>query len=382
LAVVAWTWTLADSLGNTLADLTTAAGRSLTFKRNTYVEAQLTLSHEDDAAAQLYTSLAASGPPTLRCYRTGRYDGPGAPMTLRFNGYLATISDELEETALLTATFRSPFGRLVGDGQGTGRFTAASDPHTAPAQDQGAIAKALIDTTNADAVTGLTTASSYATTKPRDRTYQFANVGDEITNLSQLLDGFDFDESFIDGGGSSLALFNVYGSQGSDKSGTVKFNYGPTTLANVSHVSRTISPPVNRVTVIGANGLTSTYNDATSQGQYGLWPMLQSASDVVEQATLDDKARALIRPKPLKTIQFSPELALESCPRFFDDYGLGDTVNFYGLRGAFSESVSVRVNAVTVVVDEQGFETTSIPDATDPESDRVARALLQVEVTS
>jgi hypothetical protein len=110
--------------------------------------------------------------------------------------------------------------------------------------------------------------------------------------------------------------------------------------------------------------------------------MLQSASDVVEQATLDDKARALIRPKPLKTIQFSPELALESCPRFFDDYGLGDTVNFYGLRGAFSESVSVRVNAVTVVVDEQGFETTSIPDATDPESDRVARALLQVEVTS
>lgn len=371
-----WTWVAADANRTPLCELATVTGRSITYRRDQYTEATGSLSHEDDAAGLILNSYAASGPPMLLAYRKGVNDSAAI---CRLGGYLAVSLDDLAEQATLSLTFRSPFGRLVGDGQSSGRYT--TDLSTVPfvATDQGAIAKALIDTTNADGPTGLVTQDSYAATKLRDRTYQYQNVGQAIMDLSSLLDGFDFDETYD---ASGLATFNVYGQQGSDRSSTVKFQYGAETMSNVREVQRTTTPPCNRVTVLGANGLTSVFDDVPSQARYGLWPVLQSASDVSEQSTLDDKARALIRPNPVKTISFAPELGLESCPRYFDDFGMGDTVNFHGRRGAFVESVDVRVNAAIVAIDDAGFETVEVPDPTDPEGDAVARALLQVEVTS
>lgn len=378
-AQASWTWQLCDASGTPLGELATATGRSIAYKRNQFSEATCSLSHEDDMASILLAALAVSGPPTLRAIRFPAGSTTGVQ---RFGGYLAVSADELAEQATLSLTFRSPFGRLVGDGQGSGRYTAALAPF--PATDQGAIAKSLIDTTNTDGATGLTTASSYAATKTRDRTYQYQNVGQAVMDLSALLDGFDFDETWDTATG--IALFNMYAQQGSDRSSTVQFNYGPQTLSNVSQVSRTVSPPWNRITVLGANGLSSVYNgDGASQAQYGLWPVLQSATDVLEQATLDDKARALYRPRPVKTMSFTPELGAgegEACPKPWDDWWIGDTVKFYGRRGAFSESVNVRINAATIAIDDNGMETSEVPDPTDPEADAVARALLQVEVTS
>lgn len=377
-----WVWVLADAGGNALCELTTAAGRQIAYKRNNYAEATFSLGHADDAAALLLNAAANTGMPTLRCYRKGPNDSAGV---LKFHGYCAPFSESLDEnTGALSLVFRSPFARLCSDGVGSGRFTDASI--SCVQQDAGQIAASLVsqyggsgDNGGAFGFAPNTFDKSFAgllngtitATVLRDRTYQFSPVGEAIIALSQVLDGFDFDETFSEpvlwpvasGVGPSVALakFNVYASQGIDNPGA-RFEYGPTTLNSVRAVERTTAPPINTVRMIGANNLFSYYEDTTSVGQYGRWWTQQQQPDIIEQATLDARARALIRSKPVKTLTFTPDLGLDSCPKPWDDFWLGDTVRFYGRKDAFSENLSVRVNEITVSIDENGNEATEIPD--------------------
>ena len=53
---------------------------------------------------------------------------------------------------------------------------------------------------------------------------------------------------------------------------------------------------------------------------------------------------------------------MANCPLPFDNFWLGDTVPFYGNRYAFQESLNVRVNELAIVIDENGNETSNIPD--------------------
>jgi hypothetical protein len=373
-----WTFQITDAQGNALAELATASGRSVAFKRNQPAEASFTLSHEDDAAALLLGNLQnpAGGLPRLRCYR--RAEG-ATTSTLVFRGAFANMQEDAEESALLTPVFRSPFGTLIGDGSSTGRFLVSSVFYGA--QDAGQIAKALIDIANADSPTGLSTAGSITATKSRDRTYPVgANIGTSIQALTSVLDGFDFREDFVDGTGTTDATFNVVAALGQDQP-LALFGYGAGTMANVRSVSRATLPPQNCAFVTGGNGLTATYQDAASVSAYERFWVKADFSDVVEQATLDDKARALVRPNLVKTVTFTPDVALSNCPRPFDNYTLGDTVHFRAARSALSEDTSLRVNAFNVVIDDNGFEAAEIADPSSPDDDRVLRASLSAEVT-
>jgi hypothetical protein len=99
----------------------------------------------------------------------------------------------------------------------------------------------------------------------------------------------------------------VYAAQGSDRTSTVQFQYGPGTLANCRSVNRQTEPPINTARVIGANGLVGLKTDAGSIATYGEMWVQESASDVSEQTTLDDKAQALLRPDPIKVVSFTPD---------------------------------------------------------------------------
>ena len=527
-----WILVAADGSGATLTELTTYGGLSLTFTRNGVPECQFSLSHDDDACASILTALAAGtggGVPTLKAYRT---DSTGTKV-LRFNGYLATISEESgTDASTATFTFRGPFGRLLGEGSDRGRFTGASTVFAAV--DAGVIAKALIDTVNSVAHTGVVTTGSITATKTRDRAYQFANAGEAVTNLTAVLDGFDFEvvpvesvtttaaegvsipnPSFITdtsgwtvgtgslsrvttaadydtspGGGAwatggvqagmkatitgtftggvtyrisarvksdgtaqvtpylypagsstpaatgtlvnlttafqtvsvdytpgsntsglefhlitsglsgsptvyvdtvtfdlpyapgiTQGQFTVYAAQGSARPGA-KFEYGQGTIANCAALHRQTVPPVNSVTIIGANGLTSTKVDTASKAKYGFFPVQQQFTDVAEQATIDDKANALLRPNPVKTLDFTPDPRLAPAP--WDDYWIGDTVYFYANRGALVEGPApVRVNQITVAIDpDTGLEAAAIPDPLSPDDERTIRASLQTEVVA
>lgn len=342
-----WTWQLADAAGAALAELTTATGRSLAFRRNTFGEASFTISHDDDAAQLLLDSLANTGIPTLRAYRHGENDQAGV---LRFNGYLAALAEAAEEASSVQCVFRGPFARLLGDGQDRGRYTAASVPFTAT--DAGQIAKGLIDTANAEGATGLVTTGTIQATKSRDRLYQYANVGEAVVALTQVLDGFDFEEVYV-AQGATLAVLNIIAAQGQDRP-LARFEYGPDTLGNVRSVERATQAPINHARVLGANGLAGVKEDAASILKYGRQDFQQAAADVVEQITLDDKAQALLRPNPVRTVTFVPDLAVSPLP--WEDFWLGDTVRFYARRGALLEDVTVRVNGVTVAIDDNGLE--------------------------
>lgn len=371
-----WTWQICDAGGNALAELATASGRTVSFKRNQPAEASFTLSHEDDAASLLLDNLnnPNGGLPRLRCYR--RAEG-AATSTLVFRGAFANMQEDAEEQATLTPVFRSPFGTLIGDGSSTGRFLSASTFYGAT--DAGQIAKALIDLANADSPTGLTV-GTIQVTQPRDRDLASGiNIGQAIQGLTSVLDGFDFREDFVDGTGTTDATFNVVASLGQDRP-LALFGYGANTMANVRSLSRATLPPQNISIVTGGNGLTATYWDAASVTAYGKFYVKADYSSIVEQATLDAKARELIRPRPVKTVTFTPDVALESCPRFLDHFFIGDTVHLWADRYALQEDTALRVNAADVVVDDNGDEVAEIPDPSSPEEDRVLRASLSAEV--
>lgn len=193
-----WTWMLADDLGRNLAELTTAAGKTITDRRNSYTEAGCTISYEDDAAYVLL-DYRKRGVPRLKAYRDG---------ALVFNGYLAPSTGALEEAALMTLTFRSPFAAFLGDGDAAGRYVDSYIECSSV--DAGEIAASLVRLYGGAGEAGETDSTfgieipdhSYTglgigtieTTLDRDREFQRdANVGEAIVGLTTPLGGFDFE---------------------------------------------------------------------------------------------------------------------------------------------------------------------------------------------
>lgn len=224
-------------------------------------------------------------------------------------------------------------------------------------------------------LTGLSVdAGDVVATVTREQTYEYANIGEAIISLTQMLDGFDFEEVFVENG-EVLAEFHVYARMGSEVD--ARFEYGPATLANCRGVSRATSQPANGVRVIGATGLVSVLG---ATNNYGQWFYQLSATNIEEQESLDNKAYGVLRPDPIRTLSFTPEYGLDNCPKPWDDFWIGDTVQFYGRRDSFEEDTSLRVNAITVVVDDNGNETAEIPDPLTPGEEAALRATLEGEV--
>lgn len=356
-----WSFILADCFGSNLTPLTTHGPVTAGYQRNGYSEAQTTLSHEDEAASLLLTSLRDTGTPMLKAFR--RSVGASAG-DLVFQGSLAPFQEDADEQSVLNLVFRSPFARLMGEGADRGRFTA--DYVSFVQEDAGTIAQTLLDSANTVNATGLI-AGTTETTALRDRSYQYANVGEAILELSNVLDGFDFEEEFYEGG-STLARLNIYARQGSEQS-SARFEYGPDTLRNVRAVSRTTQPPINSARVFGAYGLVGTYEDAASIVKYGMCEVQKTVASVTTQAALDELAREMLRPNPIQTVSFVPEYGLESCPLPFDDFWLGSTVPLYARRGALEIDAQVRVNGIQIIVSEDGYEVGELDPSARGEDD-------------
>jgi hypothetical protein len=374
-----WDFLLCNGHGEPLAELTTAAGKQIKYSRNRFSEAQFVLSHQDAATKLLLEAMKEGPMPTMRAYRksAGQVNG-----VLRFNGYLSPFTEELGETSLLTAMFRSPFGRLYGDGSsGTGRYTGASIIAEEKNADSIAVSLILlyggtggaIPLGTADPIfnelkyeetsyAGLSIGTN-AVTVPRTIEYKHNNVGQAIINLSECLEGFDFDETFVEGVGPepTLAAFNTYKSQGESKPSAM-FQYGPGTLSNVAGVERTTGSPINVVQLQGGQGLTAVAEEPLSIAKYGKWYFNETMTDANNLAVLESRAKALLREGPLKTLSITPDFAVPNCPLPWDDFWLGDTVSFYGNSGGFQENLNPRVNELTIVIDENGYETSAIPD--------------------
>lgn len=342
--------------------------------RNSYLEASCTLS-VDDEAAMLLASELAKGWPRLHIYRRSNGANDAA---LVFNGHLAPITATAEVGSTLTITARSPFARLLGGGSGGGRFSVGG---VYTAQDAGSIVDGLLVETNFAGDTGLAI-GNVEPTRLRDLTHPFGqSIGEAIVNLSAMLDGFDFRERFVytaTAPTAPMAHLDIYASLGVDQPGA-RFEYGEDTLANLRAVGVTIAQPVNIVQLSGAHGLAAYVTDSASVLTYGAWPIFKSFPSISVQSTLDARAAALLRPRPVKTYAMTPD---PTAPKPWDDFYLGDTGHLHIDRGALQETTAVRINAFTVVVDDDGLESAEIPDPRSPDEEDTLHAAVEVEVTA
>ena len=373
-------WYLCGGYGQILTELTTAAGKQLSYARNTYAEARAVVSVDDEAAWLIGNELR-TGWPRLRVYR---HTETANQASLIFNGHLAPILAQAEEGSTLQIVARSPFARL-GDGPGTGRPLPAL---TYSATDAGAVAFDILANVNASSPTGLAPGNIVNATKTRDITYPVGTVaGEAIIRLSQVQDGFDFSERFVHtelqmpgvptSPEATMAYLDIYARLGSDQP-NARFEYGKNTLlSNVRSASEIVSQPINRVVLTGANGIVSDVSDANSIATYGQYPLIRSFPSISIQATLDDRAYSLLRSKPVVTVQMVPE---SSAPKPWDTFYVGDTGYLLIDRGFMQVNTAVRINAFTVNIDENGLESSEIQDPLTPDEEATLRASLEVEV--
>lgn len=336
-----WTFVIDDHAANALTPLLASTAITLTFTRNRTPELAFSCSVEADEAASIVAALP-NGLPRIRAYRDG---------TLRFYGRWVPMQEQAEAsdqgvTEQAAVTFRGPGMSLDS------RWTAASVTFTST--DAGQIAWSLINTANGESPTGIAQGTIAATVN-RDRTYEHKNVGEAIRELTEVTSGFDFEIApTLASGIAVLGLFNAYASQGTDKSATVTFDFGADTTGTLRAVGRTWMLPVNKARVLGADGLTAEASDAASITKHGLWMTLEQALDVNQQATLDAKASALLRPDPVEIVQFAPEPSI--APQPWVDYWLGDTVAVRSRFGSLDFERDARVNGITITVDDNGNE--------------------------
>jgi hypothetical protein len=216
--------------------------------------------------------------------------------------------------------------------------------------------------TNALAPTGLA-AGTLTPSKLRDRTYEPGKqIAELIVQMTEVIDGCEFIERAIDSDPAILAALDIAGTFGQDRSDEVRFELGQDTLSNLLGFEREIVLPINHATVTGQEGDATTpgpapqvVQDAASIAKWGLYEATLALSDVTQAGTLLERAQALIRPDPGRTVTLSPDPT--QAPQPWDEWWLGDTIGYLVDEGALVDAGTARPVALEITLDESGNET-------------------------
>jgi len=200
------------------------------------------------------------------------------------------------------------------------------------ATDAGAIAWNLIDTaqsrTNGDLAID---EGTIETTVNRDRTFEIgANIADKITDLTSVLNGFDFELRYNYDADNILTnlYFDVYANRGADRNDLPTLKIG----TNVNQFQGTTQNDIiNTVDAFGAgtgtSRITSSDSNATSQVDYSRREQILTFQDISIQDTLDGKVDVALREQQIERYHINVELKPETTP-FDGSYILGDRLNY------------------------------------------------------
>lgn len=128
-------------------------------------------------------------------------------------------------------------------------------------------------------------------TMPRDRTYNNQNILEGIVNLTNVINGFDFEIT-------DEKVFNVRTIIGEDKSQDIIIEYGSNILS--ADITQDLSNPINRVYLRSEVSDNDTIvevirNDVSSQTAIKLREDYQTEWNISETETLNEKGDALLR---------------------------------------------------------------------------------------
>lgn len=231
--------------------------------------------------------------------------------------------------------------------------------NTYTSTDAGQIAWGLINTTQ-----GLTggnlglTQGTIQATQNRDRTYFDEKIGEKIIQLTEVINGFDF-EITPSVKVNTLGVFNVYSKRGSTLN-TFRLEYGEGLKNNIQSWSRkrTLSDIYNSVIVEGEGygdiALKSTQTDNSMITAVGLLEGRVQEKSINQQTTLDTKAQEFIRVR--KTEQFIYDITLNNAYNDFGKYDIGDIIPVKIKYGYLDINTTMRIYGIDVRVSDSGEE--------------------------
>jgi hypothetical protein len=231
--------------------------------------------------------------------------------------------------------------------------------NTYSSTDAGQIAWGLINTTQ-----GLTggnlgiTQGTIQTTQNRDRQYFDEKIGEKIIQLTEVINGFDF-EITPSIKVNTLGIFNVYAKRGATLN-TFRLEYGEGLKNNIQSWSRkrTVSDMFNSIVVEGEGygdiALKATTTDSSLINAVGLLEGRKQEKSVNQQTTLNQKADEYIRVH--KTEQPIYDITVNNAYNDFGKYDVGDIVPVRIKYGYINMNSTMRIYGIDVRISDAGEE--------------------------
>lgn len=183
-----WSFVIGPAAGGMTRELVDATARKITFKLTAPSEASVTLDGDDLAAAEI-VELATD----LHVLRAPRR---GAPRVRLFRGRIGKSSDNVDENGHTCEFPAVDYRELLKR-----RKLMSGSTISWTGQDQAVIAMALVTQTQnkPGGDLGIVARLGATTGVPRDRAYNLGDsIGSKIQELSEVLDGFDWDITSVD----------------------------------------------------------------------------------------------------------------------------------------------------------------------------------------
>ena len=207
--------------------------------------------------------------------------------------------------------------------------------------------------TNTNADLGITK-GIIAITQNRDRTYENQNIMEAIINLSDVINGFDFEIT-------DDKIFNVYTVKGTDLTDSLILEYGRN-LQTVS-IDEDFTEPCNNAIVLGevidGEELTRVDRpDTTTQAKYKLREMVLSADNVIDENTLNAKGDAMLYKykEPLIKVTFEVIRGTVDITQF----SLGDLIRLIIKKGCYNIDSTYRIFEWTINHENDNTEKLSL----------------------
>lgn len=329
-----------DSSG-LVAYLDKALSRHLTAIRNRPGTASFILSKDDPKATR---EILKPGINEIRVRRGQKYI---------WGGQISRVEAILEGASGTVALTAAGFLDLFKD-----RFTAAARVFTNT--DAGTIAWTLLEESqktagNYDPVKDFgVRAGTIQASVNRTRTYEFKEIKDAVIQLSEVINGFDFE---ID----HEKKFHVfYPKQGQLKPELV-LRY-PGTIGRLVlpiDASQMANQVIARGSGLGASQPIVQRDQTGVQAAYRIRQRIVDYPDVIEDATLEQHADEILR---VESVPYEiPEIELlPNTDPHIKDFWLGDVIRVKASQGLVQIDNDYRIDQIDVEVDENDLETVKL----------------------
>lgn len=335
MATAQWGATFEDNDKKVLAFASTLQSVTLTRSLNAPAEVEGTLALEGADTKALFDQIATEAV-YLRLAANG---------TTRFFGVLTDLQASLADDATVSVRF----GDLAVQYATVYPFNQNGSVYLAPTYV--ASHNSIVDSALGASGVRLPLTRSGSVTSTRTFAADGMASLDILSQLAELQNGIEW---YVDPTGTTAdQTFLMAGELGSDKSATVRFQYGAG-RATVPSATVQYLPPRNRVWTSKENSIYSrTLTDSTSITNFGAYHTIVQELET-GAATESDVADQRLRTSWRRIVELSLEPSV--CPRPWTDFNLGDKVGIDLTTTGLSLSTAQRINQITISLDDQLVE--------------------------